>query len=264
MVTAEIDNWFKENRRNYRWPLRCTTEHSENEINRLAAKVRKALQSHDFDDLCNALVDVYLWKSGRGTDTYRKNLKSCGIDYLQELLKMRPLIGTRKLESVIRHLEKVKGCNLPVASAMASFLYGREDIPVIDYYVGQFFSRKFNRGDFDTDGTDRVLQWIAKIDFKIGRSGNKSRNQWRLAVYDKHRKDFEANLRKYIDELVPECGRIANALNDGKENEREFYPIDVEMAIFSWATDNRKLFWEWNGVPLDKLPSDSSRIVRRL
>jgi hypothetical protein len=61
---------------------------------------------------------------------------------LDNLLELRPFDGTRKLGVLINHL-KVQNCNLPVCAAIASFLYRRQYVPILDKFLAQFFAREF-------------------------------------------------------------------------------------------------------------------------
>ena len=243
MVTAEIGSWFKENREQYRWPERYSRDQSERKINTLAAKVKKALQDCDANALYDSLICVHRWKSERTTTRYEKALKEKGRAYLDKLLNLSDFTGTNDLEAVVGHL-KIPYCNLPVCSAIASFLYGRKDVPIVDRFVAQFFTGEIHRNMADIE-TRAVLRWIDVIPFRLEDDGS-GKGRLRLSVYTSS--GFNYNLKQY-HQLVSDCSDIADALNangciyyntDGFRE--KFTPIDVEMAIFSWATRNSRLF----------------------
>ena len=84
-----------------------------------------------------------------------------------------------------------------------------------------------------------ILDFIQTISFKFEPDG---KGKKRLDIY-KGGKGFKNNLNKYVKDFVPECNRIADYLNQSNitylriQNEKvKFNPIDVEMAIFSYAT----------------------------
>ena len=61
-------------------------------------------------------------------------------------------------------------------------------------------------------GSDAIvsnLDWTNTINFKL-QTYSRQHCKLRLSVYND--RDFKYNLRKYIDEFVPECERIAKAL----------------------------------------------------
>ena len=101
------------------------------------------------------------------------------------------------------------------------------------------------REQIDRETRD-VLSFLPTIDFRLEPYA-KGKEKLRLAVYSN--KAFEDNLRLYIDELVPECRRMADSLNgdgysykDAKGIRSPFVPIDVEMAVFSWGIENPNAF----------------------
>ena len=256
-VPATVGGWFRRYREQYRWPETSARERSEKRISELAAATRSALDNEDSRALKGALIEIHRWKTSNifgTTDKYIKTLEGSGADYLKQLLGMSTFRDTDELEKVLRHL-KIDESNLPVCTAIASFLYGRKEVPIIDNYVAQFFARRFNINRYDAD-MQEILGWIADIDFKLQTSNRKLR----LAVYNPG--GFEHNLRLYIGEFVPECERLAKALNTGDFSysdiyveSRKFSPIDVEMSIFSWAMKNRKL--------ADVTPTEHHYVIRK-
>lgn len=258
-VPAIVGDWFRRHREQYRWPETTTREQSEKRINELAELVKSGLLDRDADALKDALVKIHRWKSRRTANRYEKSLANFDSEYFKQLLVVSACNDTGDLEQVIRHLKKTDYCNLPVCTAIASFLYGRQNVPIIDNYVAQFFARRFNVHRYD-DEMSAVLGWTNTIDFKLETNGKKHR-KLRLAVYNNQSR-FEDNLRKYIDEFVPECQRIANALNAGGYSysdidgiSRKFTAVDVEMSIFSWCVKNKRI--------ADVMPTEHSYIVRK-
>ncbi len=151
---------------------------------------------------------------------------------------MCPFNDYENLRQVIDHLD-IGYCRLPSATAIASFLYGREYVPIIDRYVARFFGE-----EIQPDEIQHILEWTANMEFVFAANG-------RLVVPSSPEGGYDYNKRLYIDEFVPECRRIADSLNEGgyhyqdvdeEMTEREFTPVDVEMAIFSWAMQNRNLY----------------------
>ena len=255
MVTDEIGNWFKENREKYQWPLTASRYESEHKINTLAIEVKTALDSNNVKPTQDSLVSIHWWKNNNRfgiSDKYETGLKLKGSQYTKQLFNRSSFSGTDNLEAVIRYLN-IGYCNLPTCSAIASFLYGRENVPVIDRFIAQFFGivkirhmiTQMNDVDAETlrllgldvdTGTREVLDSIDVIPFKLDAIGQLAANK------------FEDNLNYYL-RLVVQTARIATELNmhgyfytDIDGTELEFSPVDVEMAIFSWATKNRDLF----------------------
>jgi len=128
---------------------------------------------------------------------------------------------------------------------MASFIYNRQNVPILDRFLAQFFARKFSLNNVDDD-TAQVIKYLKSIPFRLEDDGSGSGNL-RLSVYSLP--GFNYNLSEYTTEFVPECNRIAQILRqsnttycDTQGKMLEFYPIDVEMAIFSYATKHNNLF----------------------
>ncbi len=126
---------------------------------------------------------------------------------------------------------------------MASFIYNRHNEPILDRFLAQFFARKFKVDRIDDD-KDHVLKYVKIIPFRLEDDGT---GNFRLSVYTQS--GFDDNLSKYINDFVPECDRIAQNLRqsniqycDIQGKMVEFYPIDVEMAIFSYAMKHSNLF----------------------
>lgn len=256
-VSATVGNWFRHYREQYRWPEASSRQKSEKTVNEIESEVKSALLAHKPESLKSALIRVHYWKSNRTGSRYEKTLKKYNPEYFERLLGMSVYSGIDKLEQVIRHL-KIKNCNLPVCTAIASFLYGRRDVPIIDNYVAQFFARRFNINRYDEEMKE-ILSWIAEINFKL-ETFSATHRKLRLAVYSDS--GFNHNLSLYINEFVPECDHIAKALSASgysysgiDDKSREFTPIDVEMAIFSWAMKNKNL--------ADVVPTEYRNIVRK-
>ena len=249
-VPKTVGDWFKRHREGYQWPKTSSRKESEQRINKIQAAAGAALENKDTDALRDVLIDIHRWKTnnrGGTTNDYGDNLDA---NYLKRLPNMSTFEDTDELERVIRKL-RIDESNLPVCTAIASFLYGRKNVPIIDKFVALFFAKKFKISAIDAETKD-VLNWIDAIDFKLEKGGKKLRdgeNALRLAVYDKNGNGFNENLDLYINKLVPECERIAKALHIGRHSysdickkRQEFAPIDVEMAIFAWASRHAKLF----------------------
>lgn len=245
MVPDEVGKWFKQNRESYSWPTGQSRQQSEESIDSLSGETRAALASGDTESLKQALVNIRNWENNNRravTNRYRRELESKGGTYLEDLLSASTFNDTDNLEGVVRHLE-VRECNLPTCTAIASFLYGRKSVPIVDTLVAQFFAGRFSRFDLDS-ATVSAIQWIEHIAFKLEDPGN---GRLRLAVYKPS--DFESTLELFIHRLVPECERISQALSasghtyDGIDSDGlEFTPVDVEMATFSWSSRNQHLF----------------------
>ena len=245
MIPGEVGKWFRQNRESYIWPDGRTRQQSEKLIDSLSDEMRVALASGETEALKQSLINIHNWKNNNRmgvTNRYRRELESKGRTYLEELLNTSTLDDTDNLEGVIRHL-KIRECNLPTCTAIASFLYGRMSVPIVDTLVAQFLAGKFSRFDLVSD-TVSAIRWIGHIAFRLEDPGT---GRLRLAVYKPY--DFESNLKLFTQRLIPECERISQALSaaghtyDGIDsNDREFTLVDVEMAIFSWSSRNRHLF----------------------
>ena len=242
-VPATVGDWFRRHREQYRWPESSYRKQSEQRIDALSKIVGLAFMRGDTEDIKDALIKIHEWKSRRTANRHKKVLDGQNSEYFERLLGLSTYSGVDELEKVIRHL-KIDFCNLPVCTAIASFLYGRKNVPIIDNYVAQFFSRRFNINRNDEE-MRAVLSWIDTIHFNLQPNGTKDR-KLRMAVYTKY--GFKDNLRMYINEFVPECQRVAKALNEGgcsysdvDGESWKFTPVDVEMSIFSWSIKNKNL-----------------------
>ena len=246
-----VGYWFTLYREKYRWPKGSSRKESEQRVDKFQKAARSVLDNEDTNALKDALIDIHQWKTnnrGGTTEEYRKSLDERGSGYLKQLLSSSTFKDTNNLDEVLRKL-KIDESNLPVCTAIASFMYDRKDVPIIDRFLAQFFAREFKVSATDSE-TKEVLSWVRVIDFKLDNGGKKLRDgkrALRLAVYSK--RGFSENLNLYTNKLVPECERIAKALNVGEHRysdiygeSRKFAPIDVEMAIFAWANKHAKLF----------------------
>jgi len=214
---------------------------SENEIASLLTMIQKAIEDQDYDSFKDALKRIHYWKTRNRQGQTSKYYSCLNHEYVGKLLDYRDF-NIKDLREVITML-KVEHCNLPICSAIASFLYGRNKIPIIDKFIAQFFARQFRIQNVD-EQTKEVLEFINIIKFRLENGGN---NNLRLAVFTPFGFDF--NLKLYINELVPECERIANVLQDSRVQFKamdgrdiSFTTIDIEMSIFSWASKNASLF----------------------
>lgn len=237
IIREEIGKWFKTYRESYEWPKGSGRRISEEEINSLCLGILNAVRDKDFGRLRSFLIGIHRWKTNNRqgvSNRYENGLKLKGDNYLEELIKMAPFEDIQKLKGLITHL-KIPYCNLPVCSAIASFLYGRNKVPIIDKFVGRFFSKKFNFRSIDKE-TKQVVNFVKRIPFEMEAAPF-------IGI------DFEYNFKLYIEEFIPECERIAKVLiqsgvtyEDLSNNPHEFTPQDVEMAIFSWATKHKSFF----------------------
>ena len=244
-IDPSIEKWFKMYRESYEWPPCTGRKESEQIISKLQSSASSAINENQAGKLKTSLTDIYQWKTkNRRTLDYRKTLDSLGEDYLHKIISLGPFNNTEKLESLINTLH-VEYCNLPACSAIASFLFNRQDVPIFDRFLVLFFARKFKDNLVDEE-TTQVLRFVKRISFKIGPDGC---GKLRPDIYGKNNPGFKVNFDKYIDEFVPECKRIAEYFHqsnttylDIQKKMVEFYPIDVEMAIFSYATKHNNLF----------------------
>lgn len=244
-ISREIGGWFKAYRELYEWPPGVGRRASEENITRLHADAHVAIAEGHRDVLHSSLVEIHRWKTRNRqgqTSQYCRTLECLGIDYLDRLLGLGPFVNTQNLEILIEHL-KVRNCNLPICTAIASFLYGRQNVPILDKFLSQFFARKFRLNSIDGQ-TSQVLCYVKNINFRIEDGGA---GRLRLAVYT--RDGFNWNLNMYLKQFAPECIRIAKELNDSGIGHTdihgqcvEFSSIDVEMAVFSWAIRHSNLF----------------------
>jgi hypothetical protein len=211
----------------------------------LQSSIQSSIIGRNEEKFAASLEEIHRWKNDNQRDIsckYRKNLDNMGSKYVADILGLAPFDNTENLSSLISKL-KISECNLPTCSAIASFMYNRQDVPIIDRFVAQFFARKF-QGDNVDEVTARVLQYLKKIPFKLEDGGT---GKLRLAVYSDS--GFENNLSKYLDMMIPECNRISQDLlrinvrySDIQDKLTDFTPVDVEMAIFSYAMKHGELF----------------------
>jgi len=237
-IDPSIGKWFRFYRESYDWPSGTGRKESELKIRDLQSSIQLAIIDRNNQNFAVSLEEIHRWKNGNQRDIsckYRKNLDMKGSKYISDILGLAPFDNTENLSNLIRKL-KISGCNLPTCSAIASFIYNRKDVPIIDRFIAQFFARKFQKDTVDEE-TARILQYVKKIPFTLQDDG---KGKLRPAVY--YSAGFEDNLSKYIDMLIPECSRIAQDLLriniqycDIDEHLTYFSPVDVEMAIFSYA-----------------------------
>ena len=245
MIPDEVGKWFKQNRESYSWPDGRTRQQSEELIASLLDQTREALDSGDAASLRQALIDVHSWKNFnmRGViNRYRRTLTAEGDSYIEKLRNLSAFTGADNLEEVVRHL-LIPNCRLPDCAAMASFLYGRDAAPALDKYVAQFFNRGFSRYDLG-DETKAAIEAVDHIGYRLEEDGS---GRLRVATFND---DWvEQNVLCYVNEMVPECARVSDVLNDSGHtytaldgSELPYASVDVEMAIFSWSSRNRHLF----------------------
>ncbi len=242
----DIGHWFQTNRESYKWPIRLGRVHSERIIDNMNLRVQVAIREHDFESLQNLLLEIHRWKTGNRCDLSKKycgTLSSLGRTYIEKLLQLgQGFQGTQHLQDVIRHLKKGY-CNLPICTAIVSFLYSRQHVPIIDKFLSQFFAKRFKVQDVDGQ-TGKVLKCIRSISFKIRDRGG---GHLQLDVYSIPA--FNSNLKSYTEEFVPECEHIADRLRSEMfsystidASIKVFTAVDVEMSIFSWAMKHSRLF----------------------
>jgi len=244
-INPEIGKWFKTYRELYEWPPGKGRRDSEEHIACLYADAHVAIEQGRKGSLHSSLVEIHRWKTQNRqgqTSKYCSTLESLGTDYLDRLLELGPFANTKNLGILIEHL-KVRNCNLPVCTAIASFLYRRQNVPILDKFLSQFFARKLRPNSYDVQ-TSEVLRYVENINFRIEDDGT---GRLRLAVYTPN--GFNDNLNMYLNEFTPECVRIAKELTlsgigyaDVHGQCVEFLPIDVEMTVFSWALRHSNCF----------------------
>jgi hypothetical protein len=158
-IDPDIGDWFRQYRESYNWPSGTSRSDSEQAIIQLQSSIQSSIIGRDEQKFFTSLVEIHRWKTNNQTDItidYRKTLDLKGREYLGKILDLAPFDTIEKLLGLIRML-KIPNCNLPICSAIASFIYKRQDVPIIDRFVAQFFSRKFKVNNIDED-TARVLQ----------------------------------------------------------------------------------------------------------
>jgi len=246
-IDHSIGNWFKIYRESYKWPSCTRQEESEKRILKLKSSVSSAINENSIDKLSASLKGIIQWKANRMTSRYNITLDSLGEEYLHNIIGLGPFNNTENLDALIRTLH-IKNCNLPECTAIASFLFNRNDVPIFDKYISLFFAREFKIEQSDEE-TIQVLRFVKHIKFKNesagkDKTGHKIR---RPDVY--HKSGFEINYCKYLDEFIPECKRISDYLNrsniqycDIQDKMVQFCPVDIEMAIFSYATQHKDFF----------------------
>lgn len=244
-IDPAIGAWFKKYRESYEWPPGSGRARSEQVILNLQSSVYSSIIDRDVQKLALSLAEIHRWKTQNRQDQtskYCEALKSLRENYLEKIINLGPFTSTNNLEHLIRTL-KVRNCNLPVCTATASFLFNRQAVPILDKFVSQFFTRQFKTNLVDKE-TAEVLRFVNNIPFRLEDGGTGS---LRLSVYTPT--GFDYNLSKYINDFVPECNRIAQSLrqsgisyNDTQGKLVEFNPIDIDMAIFSYATKHSSYF----------------------
>lgn len=246
-------------REKYKWPLNKTRVFSEHTINSLKDETSTSLRKGDPDLLRDALIKIHRWKTGgRTTNRYKNNLdgKEELVSYLLAVLPLENSLSSEFLNKLIDTL-KIRQCNLPVASAQMSFILNRKT-PIIDRFVTQFFSKKLSQRILEMEqfNMKNVFRNLKEIHFKIEDDG-RGKCVPRLAVY--YKSAYKRNKFLFIDSFIPELERISelsihnNIVYQGIDNEKHnLRPIDVEMAIFAFGTQNREYyqcFYEGRTIP---------------
>lgn len=246
-VTPRVGKWFSSNREDYVWHS-SDRKASERKIGKLNDETREALNSKDIEILQCLLVELHRWKTnGRWTDKYKDSLRKRGTSYIHDILEKAPFSEAKGLQEVIEQLMKVNGCNLPTSTAIVSFLYGRKGVPIFDRFMALFFAKQFRVSSVDCV-TREVLDYVMTIDFKLDNGGKKLNGNGALRP-SYYPKAIKTNLGLYIRDFVPECSRIARALNSDKVvyisidgRQQTLTATDVEMAIFTWCMRERDRF----------------------
>jgi len=244
-INSAIAGWFQKYRESYEWPPGTGRVGSEQIIQYLQSSVHSSINDRHEQKFAISLVEIHRWKTKNRQNRsleYGKTLDALGSEYLTEIFNFSPFESIERLSFLIRKL-KVFNCNLPICSAIASFLYNRKDVPILDRFVAQLITRDFRTAIVDGE-TVKVLQYIKQIPFRLEYDGTNNR---RLSVYTPA--GFEDNLVKYINDFVPECNRIAQDLRQLKIKYQDihgklvdFYPVDVEMSFFSYSMKHSDYF----------------------
>ena len=251
-LTEDSKRFFRFWREQYEWPIGIGRKTSEEKIFELLNKTKNVILGGKSGSIQKLLVEIHQWK----TNNQRGISKKYG-EVLAKDTKVAPFLQSnfplqsstlsptffRKLLDTL----KIRNCNLPICSAQASFLLNRK-LPILDRFVAQFFSLTVSKHILDYSQFDMndVLQDIHPIVFKIEDSGTGLCIP-RLAVYQ--RLSYEKNRYLFINQLIPELIRIAELLNKEEVKyedihgiTRDFSCVDVEMAVFAFATKNRHHF----------------------
>lgn len=239
---AEVGHWFRLHRQGYEWPMGNGRKASEDDISGLLHQIQDAVIIQDSHALAKAMVNIHRWKTRNRqnqTDKYENALESQPANYVSDLLAMAPFKSTASIQRVLDHL-KIQNCNLPVCTAIASFLYGRLSVTIVDRFLSLFFSRHCKA----TPEDQAIFRYVRYIPFVLESPGL---GKLRLAVYNQ--RNYQQNRDIYVRDFLQECSDVANELDskgvtfidvDGVQH--QFTPIDVEMAIFAWCSKHSNLF----------------------
>jgi hypothetical protein len=247
-VKPEMAEFFRISREKYEWPKGIGRTLSEKRIHRLQYDAQAALNSQNIDRLVEILVAIHEWKTknrGGQSTSYAKVL-SKNPSMLEKVIELMPLSINASAEEVITFLMllDMKHSRVPVCTAQLSFLSGRQ-FPILDRYIGQLMSQQFDPLLFKSKEYDfkEICQIIGKIDFAIvkGASGTRS-----LATQGASN---TRNRKLYATQLIPQLKDVAEQLNmigvQYKAHDGTFYQftcVDVEMALFAFATHNARYF----------------------
>jgi len=238
-TTAEF---FKKWREKYRWPYNTSRTKSEKKIQKLQNDAQTALITRNTERLAEVLVDIHKWKTKNrsgGSTLYGETINT-ELNWLNQILEQFPISSDISADKIIAILEQLDRdyAKMPVCSAQLSFLSNRQ-LPIVDRYVGQFMSQKFDRALFKSKDHDfhEICQILGKVDFAIDKS---TRN---LATQGSSN---NRNRELYARKMVPKLKQVANQLNalrvtynaiDGTN--QAFTCVDVEMTLFASATHIR-------------------------
>jgi len=244
-TTAEF---FKNWRENYEWPYNVGRSKSEKQIHKLQVAAQTVLRTQNIERLAEVLVAIHKWKTknrGNRSTRYGETLARKQT-ILEKLFEHLPITFDATPNEIITFLEllDMDYSRMPVCSAQLSFLSERQ-FPILDKFIGQVMSQTFDplllkSKDY---GFQDICLVLGNIDFRIvkGTKGKRS-----LATQGNSNK---VNRELYATELIPQLDHAAQQLNDlgihytaVDGSSQRFNCVDVEMAIFAFATHNQRYF----------------------
>ncbi|MGB9842524.1 MAG: hypothetical protein ACPLKZ_07430 [Candidatus Bathyarchaeales archaeon] len=213
----EINNIFlKTWRERYKWPLFEGRKASEEKIFRLEETVKNNVLCKGSKSVKEAILEVVIWKTNNRFQTVREfqynsdEIIESVIEEVQGLLRK----DSDNVAEVIKKLTSLEGVKIAVASTILRFLDSFEHkCGIIDKNVATLLNRE-HITNFLLRRKDNYVMYT----------------QSNICEYQK----FHNWLQKKAREIV------GTTYTDIYGTQKNFTPVDVEMALFAFATQFKK------------------------
>jgi len=223
-LSKRFEEFLRTWRENYRWPLKDTRISSEKRIIQIETLMRNRILKGDLEYIREDLSEIVIWKAGdkHESQMLRRFEGNTYVFLMNTLRNAISILSTNadNVASAMSELVKMKGVGIPVASAFLRFLdptYHRYGI--IDSNVAVFLNHK-KITNFDLREGD---YWIKKYPESSCRKNIKE--------YQKY--------HSWIQSVALDLQRKNVTYADIKQRQQPFTPVDIDMAIFAFMTQNK-------------------------